>query len=210
MRFSSPWQSRTFVKSVEVVRRILRPFGNLEQSYIDRLADAQNRRVHEFLKGSNPSSILLIMPRCVKLTGCRADVQNSLSQCRECRLCPLGDVARLCARFEIRALVAFRSHIAFDLARKCKPDLIIATACHDRLIKALSSVPEYPALLAPLTDMQKQCVNAGVDLGWLEGQLVGLAGGSSVQDPVVQTGDSLNDECPAAGSARTAWTAEGS
>ncbi len=71
----------------------------------------------------------------------------------------------------MEALVAFRSHIAFQMAREHEPDLIIATACHDRLVKALRSVPEYPALLAPLPSMEKMCVNANVDLAWLENQL---------------------------------------
>ena len=202
MNFTSPWQSPVFVNWVAITRRLLRPFGDLEQKYIDRLADAQNRRVHRHLAGSHPSTVLLIMPRCVKLTGCRADVQNSLVQCLDCRLCPLGDVARLCSRFEIRALVAFRSHIAFSMARDHQPDLIIATACHDRLIKALRSVPEYPALLAPLASMEKQCMNAGVDLGWLEGQLVGLTRKDFAPGPVSHPTDPLNSECPAAGVSR--------
>ena len=204
MKFSSPWQSNFFVKLVAFTRRLLRPFGKLEQVYIDRLTDAQNRRVHRHLAGSAPETVLLIMPRCVKLTGCRADVQHSLEQCRDCHLCPLGDVARLCARFEIRALVAFRSHIAFDLARKHQPDLIIATACHDRIVKALRSVPEIPALLAPLMGMERPCVNASVDLGWLEGQLVGLtrsnpaaADGAPVPGAVVRAAGAVT-ECPTA------------
>ena len=204
MKFTSPWQSWCFVKWVETTRMLLQPFGSLEQKFIDRLTDAQNRRVHAYLAGSNPASVLLIMPRCVKLAGCRADVQNSLGQCLECRLCPLGDVARLCSRLEIQALVAFRSHIAFNLARDHQPDLIIATACHDRLIKALRSVPEFPALLAPLAGMEKPCVNAGVDLGWLEGQLVGLKRKDCAPRPVVRPAESLNADCP------TARNAEGS
>ncbi len=191
MKFTSPWQSRSFVKSVAILRRVLRPFGNLEEKYIGRLADTHNRRVHKYLGESRPESILLIMPRCVKLTGCRADVQSSLSQCSQCDRCPLGDVARLCDRFHIRALVAFRSHIAFELARELKPDLIIATACSDRLVKALHSVPEHPALLAPLPNMEKKCVNAGVDVGWLEGQLVGLIHGNSTAQQLASVKSSL-------------------
>jgi uncharacterized protein len=204
MKFSSPWQSTHFVRTVEMTRRLLRPFGSLEQKFIDSLAAAQNRRVHRHLAGSNPETVLLIMPRCVKLTGCRADVQHSLTQCLECNLCPLGDVARLCARFEIRPLVAFRSHIAFDMAREKKPDLIIATACHDRLVKALRSVPEYPALLAPLSGMQKQCVNAGVDLDWLEAQLSSLRRSEAACEPVSLAASARDLECPAITPARTA------
>lgn len=204
MKFSSPWQSAHYVRTVDVTRRLLRPFGSLEQKYIDRLATAQNRRVHRHLAGSRPSTVLLILPRCVKLTGCRADVQHSLDQCLECGLCPLGDVARLCERFRIRPLVAFRSHIAFEMARERDPDLIIATACHDRLIKALRSVPEYPALLAPLSGMQKQCVNAGVDLEWLEDQLRRLAGGEQDSGTPVAAPPADNRQCPAVSPARAA------
>lgn len=174
--FRSPWQSALFVGRVHWTRKLLRPFGRLEQRYIDRLTAEQNRRVHRHLAGRRPEKALLIMPRCVKQTGCRADVQNSLGECRECHRCPLGDVARLCESYSIQALVAFRSHIAFELARTHEPDVIIATACHDRLVKALRSVPEYPALLAPLTGMERQCINAGVDLAWLERQLAILTG----------------------------------
>lgn len=176
MEFRSPWQSALFVRRVQWTRKLLRPFGGLEQRYIDRLTDEQNRRVVRHLAGRRPGKALLIMPRCVKKTGCRADVQNSLAECRECRLCPLGDVARLCERYSMQALVAFRSHIAFEMARTHQPDVIIATACHDRLVKALRSVPEYPALLAPLTGMERQCINAGVDFVWLEQQLAMLTG----------------------------------
>jgi len=80
-------------------------------------------------------------------------------------------MAVVCDRHGLPALVAFRSHIAFDLAREHKPDLIIATACHDRMIKALRNVPEVPSLLAPLAGMDRMCINATVDLDWLNEQL---------------------------------------
>ncbi len=207
MKFSSPWQSRYFAKWVTVTRHLLRPFGTLEQKFIFRLVDNQNKRVHKHLSGKHPSSVLLIMPRCVKLSGCRADVQNSLSECRACRLCPLGDVARLCARFQIQALVAFRSHIAFELARKIKPDLIIATACLDRLIKALCSVPEFPALLTPLSSMEKKCSNARLDLGWLEGQLVSLTPRNFDPDIPAPSAEYLQQDLPSVGSTNTAEVA---
>jgi hypothetical protein len=77
----------------------------------------------------------------------------------------------LTAAYGVRALVAFRSHIAFAMARREQPDLIIATACDDRLIKALRSVPEIPAVLAPLSSMERPCINARLDLQWIENQL---------------------------------------
>ncbi|PJA74944.1 hypothetical protein CO151_08375 [bacterium CG_4_9_14_3_um_filter_65_15] len=169
--FRSPWQEGGFVRLVGVVRTLLRLWPRLENRFIDRLVSDQNRRVHAYLRGRTPQTLLLIMPRCVKKTGCHAPVQKTLNQCLECMECPLGDVAHLCGDRGIRALVAFRSHIAFALARSEQPDLIIASACRDRMIKALRSTPEFPALLAPLTGMRKMCLDAGIDLDWIAAQL---------------------------------------
>jgi len=171
MTYRSPWQSRAYVAAVAAARRVLRPFPGREHAFIEWLVRAQNRRVHRFLAGRPAATVLLILPRCVKMTGCCADVKADLARCRDCADCQLGGIARLCERYGVRALVAFRSHIAFAMARDERPDLILATACHDRLVKALRSVPEFPALLVPLAGMERMCVNAGIDLAWFEDQL---------------------------------------
>ena len=171
MKFRSPWQVPLYVRLVAAVRWLLRPAPRLENRFIEALTDVQNGRVRRHLTGKPASTILLIMPRCVSRRGCCQEAGHDVSASRDCHQCPLGDVARLCDRFGVRALVAYRSHIAFAIARDEKPDLSIASACHDRLVKALRSVPEYPALLAPLAGMEKMCVNADIDLVWLEEQL---------------------------------------
>ena len=169
--FRSPWQSGLFVRLVSLLRLVLRPFPRRENRFIDRLVADQNRRVEAYLRCQPPGSVLLIMPRCLKQSGCKAPVQESLAECLACGQCPLGEVAAMCERQGVRALVAFRSHIAFSLARREKPDLIVASACRDRMIKALYSTPEFPALLTPLTGMRRMCLDATVDLGWIEDRL---------------------------------------
>jgi len=169
--FNSPWQSPWFVRLVAVTRGVLRVMPAWERRFIGFLTRTQNRRVHRYLSSRPARTVLLIMPRCVSRRGCCPDAGHDLAASIECRTCPLGDISRLCAAYGVRALVAYRSHIAYELARSEKPDLIIATACHDRLVKAMRSVPEVPALLAPLASMEKMCVNADIDLPWLEAQL---------------------------------------
>lgn len=189
MSFTSPWQSPLYVRTVALLRALARPFPGLEDRLIAVVTERQNRRVRAHLATHPCRSLLLIMPRCVKKPGCPADVQNSLSRCVDCTECPLGDVARLCRHHDIEALVAFRSHIAFDMARTRRPDLIIATACSDRLIKALRSVPEIPALLTPLAGMERMCVGARVDLPWLKEQL-NLVAPVQAGPPAVRAGES--------------------
>ena len=174
-RFHSPWQSRAYVGLIATVRWLLRPFGHLEDRFIERLIFSNNQRVTDHMRLSPPQKVLLIMPRCVKKVGCRVDVQKSVKECLTCLQCPLGDVATMCEQHGLQALVAFRSHIAFDMARREKPDVIISSACHDRMIKALRSMPNHPALLAPLAGMDRMCVNATLDLSWLEQQLNAVA-----------------------------------
>jgi len=174
--FSSPWQSALFTRSVAGVRLLLGKWPHLERRLVQTLVRNQNRRVARHLSRNPVTSMLLIMPRCVKKVGCGAPVQTSLEQCATCFDCPLGDVTRLCRQYGVKALVAFRSHIAFEMARTHQPDVIVATACEDRLVKALRSLPEIPALLTPLKSLDKMCINAQVDLVWLEEQLALITG----------------------------------
>lgn len=171
MTYRSAWQLRPFVLGVALVRLLLRPFGDREQRYVEWLTRRENDNVRRYLARRPARTVLLILPRCVRRKGCCPDAQTDLSLSLDCRACPLGDMARLCDRFGVRALVAFRSHIAFAMARRERPDLILATACHDRLVKARRTVPEFPALLRPLAGMDRMCVNASVDLVWFERQL---------------------------------------
>lgn len=196
MSWRSPWQSRAYVASLAAVRRLLRPVPRWEERFVEGLVRVQNRRVRRHLRGRPAATVLLILPRCVKMHGCCADVKADLALCRECGDCQLGGIARLCDRYGVRALVAFRSHVAFAMARDERPDLIIATACHDRLVKALRSVPEYPALLTPLAGMERMCVNAAIDLTWFEAQLAAVA--APVREAVA-----TGDRAPAGGIAAT-------
>jgi len=58
--FRSPWQEGGFVRLVGVVRTLLRLWPRLENRFIDRLVSDQNRRVHAYLRGRTPQTLLLI------------------------------------------------------------------------------------------------------------------------------------------------------
>ena len=176
---------------IALLRHLLALVRIDERPLLRRLVRDNNRRVRRYLRRSPSRSVLLIVPRCVQ-RGCRrVDRGGSLAPCLTCRECPLGDLARLADRRGLEALVAYRSHIAFAMARERRPDLILAAACEDRLIKALRSVPEIPALLSPLGEMVRPCSNAVLDLDWFARELARL--------PVAP---SPSEEVPRARSAR--------
>jgi hypothetical protein len=88
MSFRSPWRHRWYVWAVNTARRALRPFGRGEEAFIAWLARRQNRRVARHLAKAPARRALLIMPRCVKKTGCHVDVQHGLDECLACMGCP--------------------------------------------------------------------------------------------------------------------------
>ncbi len=166
-RFRSPWSLPAYGAGVQIARWALRLCGRSEKQLIQGLVAAQNARVRAHLARHPAHTLLLILPRCVKRPGCSVDVRGELHACAVCRECPLGEIARLTQRRGVSALVAFRSHHALAMARRERPDLIIAAACEDRLIKALRRVPGVPALLSPLTEMRQPCAGAQFDLRWV-------------------------------------------
>ncbi len=196
--FGSPWRWSLYRGSVSAIRRLLRITRLPETGFVRWLVSRQNQRVLQYVHRHPARSVLLIMPRCLKHTGCPVDVRGSLQACLTCAChdCPLADVASLTAGYGVRALVAFRSHIAFAMARREQPDLIVATACDDRLIKALHNVPDIPALLAPLASMERPCVNATADLSWVADQLR-LVFGADGRTAATTTGN-LTTETPTA------------
>lgn len=192
MTFRSPWASPLYRVGVAACRRLCRLAGRDDGPLIRRLVAAQNRRVRRHVARHPVRSVLLILPRCIRRPGCPVDVRGDLAACADCRRCPLGEVARLASRRGVRALVAFRSHHAFAMARAERPDLIVASACEDRLVKALRSLPEVPALLAPLTGMTRPCVDAEFDLAWVTQQVraaLGPADGDATAPSATVTDD---------------------
>ena len=173
MSWRSPWQDPAWVRGVAAARGWLRATTGSDHGLIHSLVADQNARVEAWLgeRSAPCRDVLLILPRCVKRKCCAVGPDGSLDGCLDCPECELGELARLARRCGVRAIVAFRSHIAYAAARRDRPDLIIAAACEDRLIKAMASVPEIPALLSPLTGMDRMCINARFDAAWIAARL---------------------------------------
>jgi hypothetical protein len=168
MTWRSPWQSPEWLRATAVARGDLLNRSGSDHKLIERLVETNNRRVATWL-ADNPSTnrrVMMILPRCVRRNCCRPGPGGDLAQSLHCSSCQLGELARAADRRQVHAFVAFRSHLAYDAARRERPDLIIATACEDRLFKALSSVPDIPALLSPLTRMERMCVGADFNAAW--------------------------------------------
>ncbi len=148
------------------LRPLARRFG-LEDVWILSFCGYNNRRVRESFGIRRSHRTLILLPHCIQMARCKADILDELEACYDCGLCPVGDYmnAALLNRWEGR--IFNRSHKAYRDAREHRPDLIVAVSCTDRLLKGLTKLPEIPSYVIPLSLPHGMCVDTDFSISHL-------------------------------------------
>lgn len=143
---------------VRAFRPLFRALGQ-EEAWLLSFCAWNNRRVEEAFLERQAKQALVLLPHCIQLARCKADVLSDLAQCYKCGLCPVEDVleATLARNWAVR--LSNRSHKAYREARELRPDLIVAVSCTDRLFKGLTKLPEIPSFVIPLSLPHGMCVD---------------------------------------------------
>lgn len=139
-----------------------RPLARLlgrEEAWILSFCAWNNRRVREVFETRPARNALILLPHCIQLARCKADIFEDLKQCYECGLCPVGDVLESSLRERWNVRISNRSHKAYREAREARPDLIVAVSCADRLLKGLTRLAEVPSYVLPLQLPHGMCVD---------------------------------------------------
>ena len=141
------------------VFRPLARFVGLEEAWLGSYCAHNNHRVQEVFQQRRARRALILLPHCIQLARCKAEVIEDLQTCYDCGLCPVGDYMQgvLLNRWEGR--ISNRSHKAYREAREYRPDLIVAVSCTDRLLKGLLKLPEIPSYVIPLSLPHGMCVD---------------------------------------------------
>jgi hypothetical protein len=144
--------------------RALRPLARRfrwEDAWVMSFCAWNNHRVRQVFQRRKAKRALVLLPHCIQMARCRADVLADLGKCYECGLCPVGDLlqAQLEGGWETR--ITNRSHKAYREARDYRPDLIVAVSCSDRLLKGLTKLPEIPVYAISLELPHGMCVDTG-------------------------------------------------
>jgi hypothetical protein len=142
--------------------RALRPAARwfrAEEAWVLSFCAWNNHRVREALAGRKARRALVLLPHCVQMARCKADVQQDLVQCYQCGLCPVGDLLPAHLERGWATRITNRSHKAYQEARTYQPDLVVAVACHDRLLKGLTRLPQVPCFVIPLDLPHGMCVD---------------------------------------------------
>jgi uncharacterized protein len=131
-----------------------------EDAWILSFCGHNNQRVREAFTARRAKRALILLPHCIQMARCKAEILDNLEACYDCGLCPVGDYmnAALLNRWEGR--ITNRSHKAYREAREYRPDLVVAVSCPDRLLKGLTKMPDIPCYVIPLSLPHGMCVDA--------------------------------------------------
>ena len=143
---------------VWALRPLFRRLG-LEDTWILSFCAWNNRRVRAVFQDRKARRALILLPHCIQLAKCKAEVLTDLSNCYECGLCPVGDFLPLQLTLGWESRITNRSHKAYREAREYRPDLIVAVSCTDRLLKGLVKLTEVPCYVIPLELPHRMCVD---------------------------------------------------
>ena len=150
--------------------RALRPLARrfkAEDTWILSFCAWNNHRVKQVFLQRKARRALVLLPHCIQLSRCRADVLTDLGKCYECGLCAVGDLLPLKLERGWETRITNRSHKAYRETREYRPDLVVAVSCTDRLLKGLTKMPEVPCYVIPLELLHGMCVDTGFDVSHL-------------------------------------------
>jgi len=147
--------------------RALRPLARrlrMEDAWILSFCAWNNHRVVQVFQHGKARRALVLLPHCIQMARCKADILQDLGKCYECGLCSVGELLPLQLERGWVSRITNRSHKAYREARDYRPDLIVAVSCADRLLKGLTRLPEIPVYAIPLALPHGMCVDTGFNV----------------------------------------------
>lgn len=158
---------------VRLVRPVARWMGK-EEEWVLAFCGWNNFRVRQAFEGRKARRSLVLLPHCIQLAKCKAEIFEDLKNCYDCGLCPVGDFMNAMLEGTWDSRITNRSHKAYREAREFRPDLIVAVSCTDRLLKGVLKLPEVPAYLIPLTLPHGMCVDTQFSVPHLQAAMTAL------------------------------------
>jgi len=150
--------------------KAFRPLARLlgrEEAWIHAFCAWNNERVRAAFAGRKARRPLVLLPHCIQMAKCKAEILTDLKACYECGHCPVGDLLPALLERRWNSRITNRSHKAYREAREYQPDLIVAVTCADRLLKGLTRLPQIPSYVIPLELPHGMCVDTRFDVSHL-------------------------------------------
>lgn len=127
-----------------------------------------NKYIYSQKYNFNNEDILILIPHCVQKNSCKLKVTSSISNCKQCGLCNIGDLVRLQENKNINIFVATGGTLARKIILENKPKAVIAVACERDLTSGVQDVSGIPVLGVFNKRPNGPCVDTCIDVGEVE------------------------------------------
>lgn len=138
----------------------------------DRIASSfikvNNALVMAAQKRSINKSLLILLPRCIQHSKCKQKVEIDITNCKDCGLCDIADIIKICEKNSIESFVATGGNIARKLIQEKRPAGVIGVACERELLSGIHDTSGLPVIGIPNLRPDGPCIDTRVDLAKLE------------------------------------------
>lgn len=138
----------------------------------DRIASSfikvNNALVVTSTRGGGQRGILLLLPRCIQHSKCKQKVEIEINNCKDCGLCDIAEIIRICEDHSVEAFVATGGNIARKLIMQKKPSAVIGVACERELLSGIHDTSGLPVIGIPNLRPEGPCIDTRVDLVKME------------------------------------------
>ncbi|MDH3976161.1 MAG: DUF116 domain-containing protein [Deltaproteobacteria bacterium] len=118
-------------------------------------------------RGKN-NSVLILLPRCIQHSKCKQKVEIDITNCKDCGLCDIADIIRICEENKIESFVATGGNLARALIKEKRPSGVIGVACERELLSGIHDTSGLPVIGIPNSRPEGPCIDTRVDLEKLD------------------------------------------
>lgn len=136
-----------------------------DKDWLGRIYIRINNLIVKYALQKKPSlKMLVLLPHCMQNKDCGCKITESLSNCRRCGSCKIGEAAAITEQYGIKAVVAKGGTAARNTVKEFRPDFILAVACERELVSGIGDVGKIPVIGLVNQRPDGYCTNTTIDI----------------------------------------------
>ena len=142
--------------------------GGLIGMSTDRIASSflkvNNAIVAASQRNVKSRGVLLLLPRCIQHSKCNQKVEIDINNCKDCGLCDISDIIKICEDNSVEPFVATGGNLARKLIKEKRPSGVIGVACERELLSGIQDTAGLPVYGIANIRPDGPCKDTKVDL----------------------------------------------
>jgi len=153
-------------------------FGVTRDRVASSFIKVNNALVIAAQRSKGAGSLLILLPRCIQHSRCRQQVEIDINNCKDCGLCDINEIIRICEENGVESFVATGGNLARKLIMEKRPSAVIGVACERELLSGIHDTSGLPVIGIPNIRPEGPCIDTRVDLEKLETAVKSFRSGS--------------------------------